>query len=89
MPEPSPRKTYSTGEAAAIIPCNERWLADRLRDRTFTARKIGRAWRLTEDDIDAIIAKCVATPKNNVAPAEPIQLTPRSAAAKRRAGLIS
>jgi len=54
--------TYSTAEAAAIIPCKERWLLDQLRAGRFPGRKISREWRMTRDDIDrAIEISSVAT----------------------------
>lgn len=53
--------TYSLTEAAALIPCGERWLTDRLRNGTFRARKIAGKWRLTQGDIDNIVAQCLAS----------------------------
>jgi hypothetical protein len=51
-------RTHSVAEAAAQIPCNELWLVRQLRGGRFTASKIGRNWRLTDADIDAIIETC-------------------------------
>ncbi len=53
--------TYSITEAAAMIPCNERWLLDKLRAGGFPARKMGREWRMTLADINRAIEICAAT----------------------------
>lgn len=53
-----PQLTYSTAEAAQIIPCRENWLIDQLRAGRFTARKIHRQWRMTMADIEAAIEAC-------------------------------
>src|SRR5258705_13631222 len=45
-------------QAAARIPCSERWLADNLRAGRFPAKKVGRKWRLSDDDIAAILQIC-------------------------------
>lgn len=50
--------THSIAQAAAMIPCNERWLADGLRGGRFPGHKIGGEWRLTDGDLDAIIDAC-------------------------------
>lgn len=60
------RKTFSPAEAAAIIPCRENWLIDRLREGTFTGVKIHRQWRMTESDIDAAIESCRYTAHSNM-----------------------
>lgn len=49
-------------QAAATIPCTERWLADGLRKGRFPGRKIGRKWMLDENDIAAIIEICSVVP---------------------------
>ncbi|MFL6083375.1 MAG: helix-turn-helix domain-containing protein [Mycobacterium sp.] len=46
------------GEAAAMLHCSERWLADNLRSGRFPAKKIGRKWVLDDDDISAILEIC-------------------------------
>lgn len=55
--------TYSLAEAAAMIPCTERWLANGLRAGHFRGRKIMGSWRLTDGDIAAIIDASVPEPK--------------------------
>jgi hypothetical protein len=46
------------GQAAAKLHCSERWLADNLRSGRFPAKKIGRKWVLSDDDIAAILQIC-------------------------------
>jgi hypothetical protein len=58
-----PKLTYTTAEAAEIIPCRENWLIDQLRTGRFTARKIHRQWRLTMADMEAIIEACRCGPR--------------------------
>jgi hypothetical protein len=49
-------KTFSVEEAVGIIGApSPRFLIERFRDRTFPARKVGRVWRLTEQDIIDIL----------------------------------
>jgi hypothetical protein len=45
-------------QAAAEIGASERWLADNLRAGRFPAKKIGRRWKLSDDDISAILQIC-------------------------------
>ena len=45
-------------QAAAELHCSERWLADHLRAGRFPAKKIGRKWVLSDDDINAILQIC-------------------------------
>jgi excisionase family DNA binding protein len=49
-------------QAAARIPCSERWLADKLRAGEFPAHKIGRRWMLSDENITAILQICSVTP---------------------------
>lgn len=81
--------TYSLAETAEIIPCTERWLADKMRAGQFAARKINREWRFTMGDIEAIIEACAVQVQPKSAddqPVPPIRLTPRSLAHARRKG---
>jgi hypothetical protein len=50
------------GQAAAKLQCSERWLADNLRAGRFPAKKIGRKWRLSDDDIAVILQICSVNP---------------------------
>ena len=43
--------TLSVEEAAPLFPCSPRWLTEQLRSGRLPGRKIGRKWRLTDDDI--------------------------------------
>jgi hypothetical protein len=49
-------------EAAAQLHCSKRWLADNLRAGRFPAKKIGRRWMLTDDDIATILQLCSVMP---------------------------
>jgi hypothetical protein len=49
-------------QAAAELHCSERWLADNLRAGRFPAKKIGRKWMLSDDDITAILQICSIIP---------------------------
>ena len=45
-------------QAAADLHCSERWLADNLRAGRFPAKKVGRKWLLSDDDIAVILQIC-------------------------------
>jgi Helix-turn-helix domain len=49
-------------QAAAALHCSERWLTDNLRAGRFPAKKIGRKWVLSDDDITAILQLCSVMP---------------------------
>lgn len=66
--------TYSSLEAAEQIGCSERYLQDQIRAGRFRARKIGRSWRLTDDDIQYALDVCA----NKVTPVA-VCTTPRLA----------
>lgn len=57
--------TYSTAEAAAMIPCGESWLIDQLRAGRFPGVKIQRKWRMTRADIEAAVEACHPQPKDD------------------------
>jgi hypothetical protein len=76
--------TYSIAEAAAMIPCSEDWLTKRLRDGTFTARKIQRQWRLTMGDIDSIIDACTSAGRDGPRTAREQRAARESLASFRR-----
>jgi hypothetical protein len=56
-------RTHSLLEATEAV-CGEtspqaiRWMADRLRDRRFSGRKIRGHWRLTDSDIEFALDVC-------------------------------
>jgi hypothetical protein len=51
--------TYSTAEAAEQIGApSERWLIEHLRSGRFPGRKVGRHWRLTDQDIADVLDVC-------------------------------
>jgi hypothetical protein len=49
-------------EAATELHCSERWLADNLRAGRFPAKKIGRKWLWSDEDITTILEICSVTP---------------------------
>ena len=59
-------KTYSLAEVAEIL-CGdslqrpERWLTRQIVAGRFSARKVGRHWRMTQDDLDYAL-DVIATP---------------------------
>ncbi|WP_353962099.1 helix-turn-helix domain-containing protein [Aldersonia sp. NBC_00410] len=50
--------TYSIAEVAAVFDCTTRWLTEQVRAGRFPAKKIGRHWRLTEQDIADALDAC-------------------------------
>jgi hypothetical protein len=42
---------HTLGEVAARWQCRERWIADQLRAGRFPGHKIGRSWRMSDEDI--------------------------------------
>ena len=59
--ETSPPLIYDVATAAGLLKQTERWLTDQLRRNRFPARKIGRRWALSQDDIDEILRLCAVT----------------------------
>jgi hypothetical protein len=52
-------RTFSTAESAELIGApSERGLIERLRSGFFRARKIGRHWRMTDQDIADALDAC-------------------------------
>lgn len=55
--------TYNIADAAQRMGApSERWVVDQIRAGRFPARKMGRAWRMTEQDIADALDAC----RNNV-----------------------
>lgn len=50
--------THSSVEAAELIGCTDRYLQDQVRAGRWRARKIGRNWRLTDEDIQYALDVC-------------------------------
>jgi Helix-turn-helix domain len=72
-------RTYSLAEAAEIVGApSKRWLIQQLRSGRFPGRKIGRHWRMTEQDIADTLELCrnECRAESNVLPL--VGLTPRS-----------
>lgn len=55
--------TYNIADAAQRMGApSERWVVEQIRAGRFPARKMGRAWRMTEQDIADALDAC----RNNV-----------------------
>lgn len=55
--------TYSVAEVAEQIGApSQRWVVEQLRSGRFPGRKIGRNWRLTEEDVVAALEVCRFNP---------------------------
>jgi excisionase family DNA binding protein len=50
--------TRSIAEVAELMAVSERWLIQQLRANRFPGRKIGRHWRMTDNDILAALDTC-------------------------------
>jgi hypothetical protein len=51
--------THSITEVAALIGApSDRWVVDQIRSGRFPARKIGRSWRMTDEDIAGALDAC-------------------------------
>ncbi|WP_125078304.1 helix-turn-helix domain-containing protein [Mycobacterium sp. P7213] len=73
--------TYSAAEVAEQIGApSQRWVIEQLRSGRFPGRKIGRNWRLTEEDVIAALEVCRFNPSDPGEPAfSPVTgLTPTS-----------
>lgn len=70
--------TYTVAEAAAKLRVTEAWYVNQLRARNLPGHKLGRQWRLTDDDI-AQALELTAQPAFPQ-PRDPSGLTPRSRA---------
>jgi hypothetical protein len=69
-------KTYTLDQAVRQIGGpSPRWLMEKLRSGQFPGRKIGKSWRLTDEDIADILDACKNDPQ---IAARPTGLTPRS-----------
>jgi hypothetical protein len=81
--------TFADIVAAGWAPSIE-WLERRARRGDIKARKVGRVWRMTDDDVDAYIDSLANRTDDTPAPvAEPVpaQITPlrlTAASARRR-----
>lgn len=85
-------KTYSIAEVAADI-CGDSmadpvlWMRRQILAGRFTARKVGRHWRMTTGDIDNALEVMANRTESPAAPepvAEPISIARPSAASMRR-----
>lgn len=72
-------RTHPTADVAEQMGCSERWVLEQLRANRFPGRKIGRHWRMTDQDIEDALDIC----RNELRVAQPdvlplVGLTPRS-----------
>ena len=51
-------ETHSIAEVAASMGASPRWVTEQIRSGRFRARKIGRAWRMTDSDVAAALEDC-------------------------------
>lgn len=90
---PSPIKTYSLEEVAAMVLPPEMkngrlWLRRRIRSGEVRGYKAGRSWRMTHQDVEDLIAShrnAPAPPAREHEP--PLGITPRSWAYRQRYGI--
>ena len=62
-------KTYSVGQGTRRIGApSERWYIERLRDGRLPGRKVGRKWRLTDEDIADALDLCKNDPAITTTP---------------------
>lgn len=47
--------THPIREVAKQIPCSERYIGDLLRSGRISGRKVGRSWRMTDEDIAGLL----------------------------------
>jgi hypothetical protein len=73
-------RTYSTAEATERIGApSERWLVEQLRAGRFPGRKIGRHWRMTDQDVRDALDLCRNNSRSVHTHGAPVVgLTPRS-----------
>jgi hypothetical protein len=71
-------KTYSLPEVAEFL-CGDsmkeptRWLTRQITAGRFTARKVGRQWRMTQADVDAALEVLANTvPAETISVPEPV-----------------
>jgi hypothetical protein len=80
-------KTFSLDEVAEFL-CGDsmkeptRWLTRQITLGRFTARKVGRQWRMTQADLDAAL-EVLANP-TPAAAVEPVGHRPSKASMRRR-----
>lgn len=52
-------RTHSVAEVAEqVMGCSERWLIAQLRSGRFRGRKVGRYWRMTDEDVQRALDGC-------------------------------
>jgi hypothetical protein len=72
-------RVHPTSGAAERIGCSERWLIEQLRANRFPGRKVGRHWRMTDQDIEGTLDLCRNAHRHAASQFTPVfGLTPRS-----------
>jgi hypothetical protein len=59
---PTPQLFTLEQVAGPVLPCTERFVADKLRAGLWPGRKVGRKWVLTDEDLSKIISICSVNP---------------------------
>jgi hypothetical protein len=76
-------RTHSVADVAEqIMGCSERWLIAQLRSGRFRGRKVGRYWRMTDEDVREAVDICAndscrRVDGNSCAPASGLTATSR------------
>ena len=71
--------TYSIAEVAVSLDCTPRWLIEQVRAGRFPAKKVGRHWRMTDQDIADALDICANDFRRPTADLAMVTgLTPRS-----------
>ena len=63
MSAPTPPLFFDVATVAGWLRHSEKWLCDQLRTGRLPARRIGRRWAFTKEDLDAIVELCAIGPK--------------------------
>jgi hypothetical protein len=74
-------QSHSTADVAGqMMGCSERWLIEQLRANRFPGRKVGRHWRMTDQDVKDSLDVCAnnACPVGGKTTAPAVGLTPTS-----------
>lgn len=56
---------YTAEEVSAMTKgaVSAYWLEEKARTEAIPARKVGRAWRWTKEDVDALFESCLRLPR--------------------------
>lgn len=63
-------RSHSTADVADLMMgCSERWLIEQLRANRFPGRKVGRHWRMTDQDVQDALDICANDARRTAATA--------------------